>query len=96
MISNFLCSSISEISWTTLCPDWIKKSLNSDSKIIVKSSNDLRSYRQNSQRIIKEGFKPEKKIEDAIIEIRKKYNEKKITKKNSYYRVNTLKMIKAK
>ena len=74
----------------------IKKSLNSDSKIIIKSSNDLRSYRQNSQRIIKEGFKPEKKIEDAIIEIRKKYNEKKITKKNSYYRINTLKMINAK
>ena len=71
----------------------IKKSLKSDSKIIIKSSNDLRSYRQNSERIIKKGFKPEKKIEDAIVEIKKKYNEKKITKKNSYFRINTLKMI---
>jgi len=74
----------------------IRKSLKSDSKIIVKSSNDPRSYRQNSERIMKEGFKPEKKIEDAIIEIREKYKEKKITKKNSYYRVNTLKIINAK
>ena len=74
----------------------IKKTLKSDSKIIVKSSNDPRSYRQNSERIIKKGFKPEKKIEDAIIEIRNKYKEKKIIKEDNCYRVNTLKMINAK
>jgi len=74
----------------------IQKTLKSDSKIIIKSSNDPRSYRQNSERIMKKGFEPEKKIEDAIIEIREKYKEKKITKKDSYYRVNTLKIINAK
>ena len=36
------------------------KKINTGSKIIVKHSNDPRSYRQNSDRIIKEGFKPQK------------------------------------
>tara|TARA_Y100000741_G_scaffold355683_1_gene331415 strand:+ start:442 stop:1407 length:966 start_codon:yes stop_codon:yes gene_type:complete len=74
----------------------IKKSLNSNSKIIIKSSNDPRSYRQNSVRVTKEGFIPMKKIEDAILEIKKKFKEQKITKKNNFYRVNTLKIIQAK
>lgn len=74
----------------------IQKKINTGSKIMIKHSNDPRSYRQNSDRIIKEGFKPQKKIEDAIIEIKEKFMKKKITKKASYFRVNTLKMIKAK
>ena len=40
----------------------IQKMLKSNSKILIKSSNDPRSYRQNSDRIIKEGFKPQKKL----------------------------------
>ena len=71
----------------------IKTTLNSKSKIIIKLSNDPRSYRQNSDRIIKEGFLPKKNIEDAIIEIKKKYLQKKIFNKESFYRINTLKMI---
>ena len=74
----------------------IQRKINTGSKIIIKHSNDPRSYRQNSDRIIKEGFKPQKKIEDAIIEIKEKFIQKKITKKDNYFRVNTLKMIKAK
>ena len=74
----------------------IQKSLGTNSEIIIKSSNDPRSYRQNSDRILKEGFKPLKKIEDSIMEIKKKFEEKKIIKKDSFYRINTLKMIKAK
>ena len=74
----------------------IKRKINTESKIIIKHSNDPRSYRQNSDRIIKEGFMPQKKIEDAIIEIKEKFMQKKITKKENYFRVNTLKMIKAK
>ena len=74
----------------------IQKILKSNSKISIKSSNDPRSYRQNSDRIIKEGFKPQKRIEDAILEIKKQFHKKKISKKESFYRINTLKMIKAK
>ena len=38
----------------------IKKTLNLKSKILIKPSNDPRSYRQNSDRILKKGFKPKK------------------------------------
>lgn len=72
-----------------------KKVLQKNSKILIKKSNDPRSYRQNSDRILKEGFKPENKIEDAIKQIRLKFLEKKIFDKKSCYRVNTLKMIRA-
>lgn len=74
----------------------IRKSLKINSRILIKKTNDLRSYRQNSDRIIKEGFRPEKKIEDAIEEIKIKFVENKIFNKESYYRINTLKMIKTK
>ncbi len=74
----------------------IQKKINTGSKILVTSTNDPRSYRQNSDRIIKEGFLPQKSIKDSIAEIKEKFLEKKIIKKESYYRINTLKMIKAK
>ena len=74
----------------------IKKQINTNSKILIKTGNDPRSYRQNSDRVIKEGFIPEKKIENAIIEIKEKFMQNKIKKKDSYFRINTLKMIKAK
>ena len=74
----------------------IQKTLKSKSKILIKPSNDPRSYRQNSDRIIKDGFLPEKKIEDAILEIQKNFKSKKITQKEKFYRINTLKMISAK
>lgn len=74
----------------------IQKTLKTNSKILIKSSNDPRSYRQNSERIIREGFKPSKKIEDAINEIREKFLQKKIRNNHNFYRVNTLKIIKAK
>ncbi len=74
----------------------IKKTLKSKSKILIKPSIDPRSYRQNSDRIIKQGFLPQRKIEDAILEIQKNFNNKKIFKKENFYRINTLKMINTK
>ena len=74
----------------------IQKTLKSKSKIFIKPSNDPRSYRQNSDRIIKEGFAPKRKIEDAILEIQKNFKSKKISQKKNFYRINTLKMIGAK
>lgn len=74
----------------------IQKTLKFKSKIFTKSSNDPRSYRQNSDKILKEGFLPERKIENAIIEIQKNFKEKKILNKDEFYRINTLKIIKAK
>ena len=74
----------------------VQKSIKNNSKLIIKKSNDPRSYRQNSDRILKKGFKPKKKIEDAINEIKLKFKEKKIINNKSFYRINTLKLIKAK
>ena len=70
--------------------------LKTGAKIKFLKSNDPRSYRQNSDRIIKEGFTPQKKIEDALLEIKNQFEKKKISKKDKFYRINTLKMIKAK
>ena len=74
----------------------IQKTLRSESKIVIKASNDPRSYRQNSDRILDQGFLPSKKIEDAILEIQQNFKNKKIIKKKNFYRINTLKMINAK
>ena len=43
-------------------------------EIEITGSNDPRSYRVNSDRILATGFKPKKKVEDAIVEIIEKYN----------------------
>lgn len=41
--------------------------------IVVKESNDPRSYRVNSDRLLATGFKPKKTVNDAIAEIVHKY-----------------------
>ncbi len=73
----------------------INKSLSIKSKINIKPINDPRSYRQDSSRLIRAGFFPKKKIEDAIIEIQENFIKKKIKNKPQHYRINTLKVIKA-
>ena len=40
-----------------------------DSKIIISESNDPRSYRQDSSKLLKTGFKPEYSVDNAIDEI---------------------------
>ena len=44
-------------------------------KITTSESNDPRSYRVNSEKLISTGFSPKKSVEDAIREICKKYNQ---------------------
>ena len=43
-------------------------------EIEITAANDPRSYKVNSDKILATGFKPKKKVEDAIIEIIDKYN----------------------
>ena len=40
-----------------------------DCKIVIKESNDPRSYRQDSQKILDTGFKPKKSVSQAIKEL---------------------------
>ena len=42
-------------------------------KIVVTESNDPRSYRVNSDRLLATGFKPKKTVDDAIREIVAQY-----------------------
>ncbi len=45
-----------------------------EAEIVVTESNDPRSYRVNSDRLLATGFRPKKTVDDAIREIIQKYN----------------------
>ena len=61
------------------------------SEIIVTESNDPRSYRQNSDKLLNTGFVSSFSVRDAIKDITNKYGEKKIEDKDQYYTVKTMK-----
>lgn len=46
--------------------------------IIKKNSNDPRSYKQDSNKLLKSGFRPKRKVIDAILELKEKMINKKI------------------
>jgi len=71
----------------------VNKSLKLKSKILLEPSDDLRSYRQNSDKIISKGFKPRKKIDHAIKEIEENFIKNKIKFNKKFFRINTLKII---
>ena len=52
---------------------------------IVKNVYDIRSYRVDSSKLLKLNFKPNKKIDDAINEIKLYYNDKKLSKINKKF-----------
>ncbi|WP_416678731.1 NAD-dependent epimerase/dehydratase family protein [Candidatus Pseudothioglobus sp. Uisw_016] len=54
-------------------------------KIEVTASNDPRSYRVNSDKILATGFKPKKKVENAIIEIIEKFNSGLLKDEEKFY-----------
>jgi nucleoside-diphosphate-sugar epimerase len=55
------------------------------SLIEVKESNDPRSYRLDSSRLIQSGFKPSKSVDDAIIELSEAYRIGLIKDESKYY-----------
>lgn len=60
---------------------------------IIKDKNDPRSYRLNSSKIVKIGFKPKKKIENAIDEISEMYNKKILKNQQNSYSLKWLKKV---
>jgi len=64
------------------------------SKIIIKKSNDIRSYNIDSSKLIMTGYKPKFSIEDAICQIRDDFLNRKFLIKKEWYSVNWLKKIK--
>jgi len=62
------------------------------SKIKVEKSNiDPRSYRQNSDKLISTGFKRKFSVSDAILDLKKKYLEKKFYDKDEFYSIKLMK-----
>ncbi len=64
------------------------------SKIVIKKNNDPRSYRQNSDKLIASGFKKKFSVNDAIEEIKEKYENKKFKESEKSYTVKWMKKIK--
>ena len=58
---------------------------------VNKKSNDPRSYRLDSSKILKAGFKPKKKISDAIEEIKYNFDKGILKDKKSFHSVKWLK-----
>ena len=54
-------------------------------KINITPSNDPRSYRVNSDKLLSTGYKPKKKVEDAIVEIVEKYRSGALEEKDCFY-----------
>ena len=69
----------------------VQKKISSD--IIVTKSNDPRSYRQNSDKLIATGFKQNYSVENAIDEIIEKYNSGELEDKDIYYNIKMMKKI---
>jgi nucleoside-diphosphate-sugar epimerase len=60
-------------------------------EIIVSESNDPRSYRQNSDKLLNTGFNQEYGVDYAINEIIDDYNDKKLVESDSCYTVKWMK-----
>ena len=65
------------------------------SKIIIKkNSNDPRSYRLSSKKLLNQKvYKPQKNVQTAINELKKKFNEKKLLNDPKFYSIKWLKKI---
>jgi nucleoside-diphosphate-sugar epimerase len=54
-------------------------------RITVKESNDPRSYRVNSDKLLATGFRPRKTVEDAIREVTQRYREGVLKDEDRFY-----------
>lgn len=61
-------------------------------KITVKPSNDPRSYRVNSDKLLATGFKPKKTVEHAIREIVDSYNKGELKDEDRYYNLKWMQL----
>ena len=61
------------------------------SEIIIKNTIDLRTYRQNSNKLLSTGFKKKFSVSDAIKELKEKYENKKFIESDRCYTVKWMK-----
>ena len=64
-----------------------------EAEIIIKESNDPRSYRLDSQKLLNAGFSPRYTVDNAIEEIVKKYNSRELIDDDVFYNVNWMRRL---
>lgn len=62
-------------------------------EILITPSNDPRSYRLCSDKLLQAGFKPKKTVEDAISEIVLRYQSGQLKNEDRFYNLKTMKAI---
>ncbi len=63
---------------------------------VIKNTNDPRTYRQNSDKLLTSGFKPHYNVEKAILEIKERYAQGKLKDDDICYTVKWMKKLKIK
>ncbi|MEI8218698.1 MAG: SDR family NAD-dependent epimerase/dehydratase, partial [Elusimicrobiota bacterium] len=63
-------------------------------EIVVSDSNDPRSYRQNSDKLLATGFKQKYSVEDGIKDVIEAYTSGKIINDDNCYNIRTMKKLK--
>lgn len=63
-------------------------------KVNVKKQHDIRSYRQNSEKLISTGFRPRYNIEKAIYQLQELYNKSRVFDLTKSYRVKQMKFLR--
>lgn len=66
----------------------------SEAKIVITESNDPRSYRQNSDKLLATGFKPKFGVKKAITDLCTAYRDQKLRARPEDYTVNWMKKLK--
>lgn len=64
--------------------------------IVSTSSNDPRSYRINSDKLLSAGFRPKKKVENAVLEIIEKYKSGELQDEDRFYNLKWMQHISLK
>jgi nucleoside-diphosphate-sugar epimerase len=69
--------------------EMVKRHTNAN--IVIKASNDPRSYRVNSDKLLATGFKPKKRVENAILEIAGAYRADKLKDEAHFHNLGWMK-----
>ena len=60
-----------------------------DCEIEISPSNDPRSYRQNSDKLLSTGFSRKYSVLDAILEIKEAHNKGELSDNDNFYTIKT-------
>ena len=74
--------------------DKIKNIIGNDIEIVITKSNDIRSYRLNSDKLLSTGFKKKYSVDIAINDIISKFENNKLKNLDQYYTVKWMKKLK--